>query len=496
MRGRFRDIVRQVQSDRSKSGRQGRETRNISDRLPSGGETKVGSGISNTGPSAKVKPARARAILQSASNVTRNLDNVGSVKTERLLLEAKERDRKIQELETQIHKLKTGTNIQSLLEDLRNLQSRIESVEKNTPKNIPPDLSTDVKYLHEKMKGLQMNKEIIIPPDMSEDIRLLHDRIQVLESKKVQFPPDNTKEIQSLKTKITELEKRPIASNPPTVIVPPDRIKEIEELREKITELEKRKVPDFTEDIITIRKKVESINEEVNGTDEKIDTAIKHVRVGIRNEQAEQERELKKEIQEIVNKRSQSVPKITRRTSSRSSTPTPIPRRTSDNDRMDKYRLIELPMFSAELFENKVIVGGAPNLLLDGDEWKITCDNKNGFEEGRYICPNAGAYDVRLTCKTLSTSVTARITLYHMNENGTILKAYGMDQSNVVNEHCAIVRIAHAEQGDSFTLWIENRFNIALKGVEEVKDDDGSSYELISNMFQIVYNPARGYCET
>ena len=261
--------------------------------------------------------------------------------------------------------------------------------------------------------------------------------------------------------------------------------------------LEKRDVSDFTENIVNIRKKIDSLSKTINETDEKIDRAIKHARVGIRNEQAEYERKLKKEIEQIINKRSQSVPKISRQSSSRSSTPTPIPRRKSDDgDRMDKHRLMELPMFSVELFENKVIAGGTPALLLDGDEWKITCDNKNGFEEGRYICPNAGAYDVRLMCKTLSTSVTARITLYHMNEEGKILKAYAMDQSNIVNEHCAIVRIAHAEQGDSFTLWIENRFNIALRGIEEVTDGNKPSYDLVSNMCQIVYNPARGYCET
>ena len=496
MRGRFRDIVRQVQSDRSKSGRQGRETRNISDRLPTGTDTIVGSGISNTGPTQKVKPTKTRTVLQSSSSVSHNRNNVDSAKTEKLLLEAQERDRRIKELEAQIHKLKSGTNIQSLLKDLHNLQSRIERVEKDTPKNIPPDLSNDVKDLHKKIKDLEVNKEITIPPDMSKNVYALQDKIKVLENKQIQYIPDYTQEIQSLKSKIEDLEKRPIASNPPDVIIPPDRIKEIEELRNKIEDLEKRNALEFTEDIINIHKKVEDINEAVHETDEKISTAIKYARIGIRNEQAEHERELKKEIQEIVNKRSQSVPKISRRPSSRSSTPTPIPRRSSDDNRMDKHRLMELPMFSAELFENKVIVGGTPVLLLDGDEWNITCDNKNGFEEGRYICPNTGAYDVRLMCKTLSTSVTARITLYHASESGKILKAYAMDQSNIVNEHCAVVRIAHAEQGDSFTLWVENRFNIALKGVEEVRNEDSTSYELVSNMFQIVYNPARGYCET
>jgi hypothetical protein len=84
-----------------------------------------------------------------------------------------------------------------------------------------------------------------------------------------------------------------------------------------------------------------------------------------------------------------------------------------------------------------------------------------------------------------------------MNGEGHILRAYAMDQSNIVNEHCAVVRIAHAEEGDSFTLWIENRFNIALKGMERVTDEHNKDgYDLVSTMFQIVYNPARGYCET
>ena len=157
---------------------------------------------------------------------------------------------------------------------------------------------------------------------------------------------------------------------------------------------------------------------------------------------------------------------------------------------------MEVPMFSSELYEDKIIIGGEPNLLLDGEEWKITCDNKNGYEDGKYICPNAGAYDVRIMCKTLSTSVTAKITLYHMSTDGKIIKGYSMDQSNIVNEHCSVVRIAHAEEKDQFVIWIENRFNIALKGSENVEIEDGTSYDIISNMCQIIYQPARGYCET
>jgi hypothetical protein len=313
---------------------------------------------------------------------------------------------------------------------------------------------------------------------------------------KLELPPDVSKEVKDLQAKLSALEKQTNEmKNAPKekLELPPDVSKEVKEIQDKLSNVD------------TINNRINDMNDTIQNleglvisNDKKIEDELQRARISLRNEQAENERLFKKNIQDTLNHRSQSVPRLRRGNSSLNTSPTPIPRRSEiDNDRMDTHRVMELPMFSAELFDNKVIKGGSPNLLLDGDEWNITCDNKNGFDEGRYICPNAGAYDVRLLCKTLSTSVTARITLYHMNDSGNILRAYAMDQSNIVNEHCAVVRIAHAEEGDSFTLWVENRFNIALKGVEKVVDDSNKEgYDLVSTMCQIVYNPARGYCET
>lgn len=282
---------------------------------------------------------------------------------------------------------------------------------------------------------------------------------------------------------------------------------EISKVQATITDVQKKAFeqqqrpsssPSNSESMMRLSADIKLLKDELEDIDEKIEKAVEGARRSLRNEQAEYEREFKKEIQDSIKKgRSTSVPRLSRTASFKSAMPTPIPRRiTQDESRMDKYRVMEVPMFSAELVENKVIVGGNPSLLLDGGEWKITCDNKNGFEDGHYVCPNAGAYDVRLMCKTLSTSVTAKMTLYHMSSDKKIIKAYSIDQSNIVNEHCAVVRIAHAEAGDMFLVWVESRFNIALKGAEHVDDGSSDGYEIISNMFQVVYNPATGYCET
>jgi predicted nucleic acid-binding Zn-ribbon protein len=662
MRPNIKQVVQSLQTDRSKSGRQGREMRNIAARLRSGsGSTTVGTGaVPSTanprpkGPVVRSKPKPAQEIVQ----------------TQKILIEAKERDRKILELQQEIKRLKAETKIDSLNKELsalktkvdplnneiktvnhkitdlhsttkefKALQDKISQLEKQTqstaktvpqPKDYtkefkvlqdkisqlekqtqstaktvpqPKDYTKEFKVLQDKISQLEKqtqstaktapqqkdytkefkalqdkisqlekqtqstaktapqqkdytkefkvlqdkisqlekqtqtsSKTVPQPKDYTKEFKALQDKISQLEkqtqtsSKTVSQPKDYTKEFKALQDKISQLEKQTQTSSK-TVSQPKDYTKEFKVLQDKISQLEKqtqsssKTVPqpkDYTKEFKALQDKIsqlekqtqtssktvsqpkdytkefKALQDKISQLENEVDTKIASARISIRNEQAEAERQFKKEIQETVSKRSQSVPKLQRRGSSRSITPTPIPRRTDlDETLMDRHRLMELPMFSVELVENKIITGGSPMLLLEGEEWNITCDNKNGFEDGRYICPNAGAYDVRLMCKTLSTSVTARITLYHMNGDGKILKAYAMDQSNIINEHCAIVRIAHAEQNDSFALWIENRFNIALKGVENVSNGkDGEGYDVISNMCQIVYNPARGYCET
>jgi hypothetical protein len=178
---------------------------------------------------------------------------------------------------------------------------------------------------------------------------------------------------------------------------------------------------------------------------------------------------------------------------------TPIQRRSQPKEReLDGYRLVDVPLFSAELRETMVIKGDSISVpLINNEFWNILCDTKGGFSgsEGQYECPTTGGYDIRIICKTLSTSVTLKITLLHIDTTGKVIKAYAMDQSNMINEHGMALRVPHSEKGDKFKLMAESRFNIALKG-EELIESGEDKYSVVSNIVQIIYSPPVAFCET
>ena len=178
---------------------------------------------------------------------------------------------------------------------------------------------------------------------------------------------------------------------------------------------------------------------------------------------------------------------------------TPIQRRSQSREReIDGHRLRDVPVFSAELRETMVVKGDAgPMPLINDALWNVIADTVAGFDYGGgyYECPVTGAYTVNLICKTLSTSVTLKITLVHIDSSGHILKAYSLDQSNMVNEHSMTLRLPHTEKGDRLKFLVESRFNIAIKGHEEI-EVRGEKYPIVSTLVQIAYIPPVGFCET
>lgn len=178
---------------------------------------------------------------------------------------------------------------------------------------------------------------------------------------------------------------------------------------------------------------------------------------------------------------------------------TPIQRRSQSREReIDGHRLRDVPVFSAELRETMVVKGDAgPMPLINDALWNVIADTAAGFDYGGgyYECPVTGAYTVNLICKTLSTSVTLKITLVHIDSAGHILKAYSLDQSNMINEHSMSLRLPHTEKGDRLKFLVESRFNIALKGHEEI-EVRGQKYPIVSTLVQIAYIPPVGFCET
>jgi hypothetical protein len=178
---------------------------------------------------------------------------------------------------------------------------------------------------------------------------------------------------------------------------------------------------------------------------------------------------------------------------------TPIQRRSQSREReIDGHRLRDVPVFSAELRETMVVKGDAgPMPLINDTLWNVIADTAAGFDYGGgyYECPVTGAYTVNLICKTLSTSVTLKITLVHIDSTGHKLKAYSLDQSNMINEHSMSLRLPHTEKGDRLKFLVESRFNIALKGHEEI-EVRGQKYPIVSTLVQIAYIPPVGFCET
>jgi hypothetical protein len=178
---------------------------------------------------------------------------------------------------------------------------------------------------------------------------------------------------------------------------------------------------------------------------------------------------------------------------------TPIQRRSQSRDReLDGHRLRDIPVFSAELRETMVIKGDSgPVPLINTELWNIIADTTAGFDYagGYYECPITGGYNINLICKTLSTSVTLKITLLHIDSTGHIMKAYSLDQSNIINEHSMAMKVPHAEKGDRLKILVESRFNIALKGHEEI-EVRGNKYPIVSNLLQIAYIPPVGFCES
>ena len=207
--------------------------------------------------------------------------------------------------------------------------------------------------------------------------------------------------------------------------------------------------------------------------------------------------ETKKRLAEIEEKLEAIQKKPVTATPARSITP--IQRRSQSREReLDGHRLRDIPVFCAELRETMVVKGDVgPMPLINDTLWNIIADTTAGFDYGGgyYECPITGAYSINLICKTLSTSVTLKITLVHIDSTGHTLKAYSLDQSNMINEHSMLLRLPHTEKGDRLKLLVESRFNIALKGHEEI-EVKGEKYPIVSTIVQIAYIPPVGFCET
>ena len=167
---------------------------------------------------------------------------------------------------------------------------------------------------------------------------------------------------------------------------------------------------------------------------------------------------------------------------------------------IDTHRLAEFPIFIAELKEEQVIEGGKElQNLLDTKYWEIITDTDKAYENGVFIAPFPGCYDINMIFKTISTSVTAQIYIEHLDSSGNIKKSYAMDQSSLVNDSTGILRLIDVNGGEGIRIRIQTKYNLALRETEKVdklnKDGSRSIYDVVYNMIQIGYYPVRGFCE-
>ena len=173
--------------------------------------------------------------------------------------------------------------------------------------------------------------------------------------------------------------------------------------------------------------------------------------------------------------------------------------RTRARKDVDQHRLSSLPLFSADLAEDLVIEGGNDVYpLVRAPEWSIIKDSEKSFDisNGYYIAPFPGNYNVVVLLKTVSTSVTAHISVEHQDKHGNIRRVYAIDQSSLTDESTGQVMLMDVNTHDRVCVTIQTRFNMKLVGRELVtQESTGKEYPEIYNVLQITYFPHTGFCE-
>ena len=165
----------------------------------------------------------------------------------------------------------------------------------------------------------------------------------------------------------------------------------------------------------------------------------------------------------------------------------------------DQHRLSSLPLFSTDLVEDLVIEGGSQvHPLIRNPEWSILKDSEHSFDmsAGYYVAPFPGNYNIVLILKTISTSVTAHISVEHQDKHGNIRRVYALDQSSLTDESTGQVMLMDVNTHDRICVMIQTRFNMKLVGREMItQEGTGKEYPEIYNVLQITYFPHRGFCE-
>jgi hypothetical protein len=173
--------------------------------------------------------------------------------------------------------------------------------------------------------------------------------------------------------------------------------------------------------------------------------------------------------------------------------------RTRARKDVDQHRLSSLPLFSADLVEDLVIEGGSQVYpLVRNPEWGVIKDSEHSFDmsNGYYVAPFPGNYNIVLILKTVSTSVTAHISVEHQDKTGKIRRVYALDQSSLTDESTGQVMLMDVESNDRIFVTVQTRFNMKLVGREMIAHEEtGEEYPEIYNVLQITYFPHRGFCE-
>jgi hypothetical protein len=173
--------------------------------------------------------------------------------------------------------------------------------------------------------------------------------------------------------------------------------------------------------------------------------------------------------------------------------------RTRARKDVDTHRLSSLPLFSADLVEDLVIEGGSGVYpLVHAPEWSVLKDSEKSFDmsNGYYIAPFPGNYNIVVLLKTVSTSVTAHISVEHQDKHGNIRRVYAIDQSSLTDESTGQVMLMDVNAHDRISVTIQTRFNMKLVGREMVRQEStGKEYPEIYNVLQITYFPHTGFCE-
>lgn len=352
-----------------------------------------------------------------------------------------------------------------------NIESRVHTLEQNLKIKQSTVAEADIRSIETRIHNLSESIKTLSTPTVSKaDIQSVQDSVKVLrEELKTELQTNR----QSSRNESAERER--------------EILKEQQRISEKLSELEKKiSGKDILKRTGSTTQELYSIKEEKSISPP---TEITNTVVYMTDD------DTKKRLVEIEEK----LEAIQKKPPPAARSVTPIQRRSQSREReIDGHRLRDVPIFSAELRETMVVKGDAgPMPLINDSLWNIIADTAAGFDYGGgyYECPVTGSYSINLICKTLSTSVTLKITLIHIDSTGHIMKAYSLDQSNMINEHSMNLRLPHAEKGDRLKFVVESRFNIAIKGHEEI-EVRGQKYPIVSTLVQIAYIPPVGFCET